>query len=114
MKQFRSEQEMARDTSLNERVKNCALYLMRAKGKYRDRLVDISLALMPLRPESFTDEAAPVFQELATLVEKHRTDIQVMFGHFRDPSPAARKKIAELTLELIRLVAIAEEKYGYK
>ena len=37
--------DMGSDVSLQERIQNSAYYLMRSKGKYRERLIDVALEL---------------------------------------------------------------------
>ncbi|MEQ9695255.1 hypothetical protein [Shimia sp. SDUM112013] len=105
---FRTLCEMGSDTSLQERIENIALLMLRAKGKYRDRLIDISLELTCLRAEDFTEELAPMFIEFADLVEKNRSGISVGFGHFNDPTIKDRERLAELSLDLLKGCAVAE------
>ncbi|MGB7319053.1 MAG: hypothetical protein WBC85_13895 [Planktotalea sp.] len=101
---------MGEDASLVERVQNSALVLLRAKGKYRDRLIDLALELEALNPRDFSIESSDIFVELIALIEKYRAEFQSNWGSFKDPSPKDRDRIAELVLELVSKCAVAEDK----
>lgn len=107
-----SEKDMARDNSLLHRIESCAEILMRAKGLFRDRLIDLNLELGPLREVDFPEGLAPSFLKLVTIVEKNNTGINTGFGHFHDPTPKERDEIAELVLTLYRATIVAETKHN--
>ncbi|KIC48098.1 hypothetical protein RA29_18110 [Tateyamaria sp. ANG-S1] len=102
---------MGADDSLQERVSQACYFLLRSKGKYRDRLVDVSLELDPLRPEDFTSEIGPAFAELLGEIEGLRSGINVGFGHFNDPTPKQKDKIAKLLLQILKACSVAESLY---
>ncbi len=102
---------MGGDSSLQERGQTSAYYLLRSKGKYRDRLIDIALNLGPLQSRDFTQSASKLFDDLKNEVESLRSGIDIEFGHFNDPTPNAKKRIARLMLELLKACVVAEAKY---
>lgn len=107
----RGQAEFSNDSSLIERIENCALILMRGSGKYSERLVDVALELDPLSSQDFTEESVALFEELQAIIETHRLDISTGWGHFKTPSPKKRDRIAEVFLELLRLIAVSEVRY---
>lgn len=108
---FRSDREVANDSSLFHRVRECVVTLMRAKGKYANRLVALAGQLEALRESDFPDAHIPTFRELKGLVEKHRTTVPTPFGHFSSPSPKDREKIARCTIELYDALKALRLKY---